>query len=65
MVMKGYHRNPTATSEVFFERDGRRYFRTGDLGRFVTGGFLKITGRIKEQFKLEVGRTDALNLADD
>jgi hypothetical protein len=28
---------------------------TGDMGRIVDGRFLKITGRIKEQFKLENG----------
>jgi long-chain acyl-CoA synthetase len=28
----------------------------GDLGRFVDGRFLKITGRIKEQYKLENGK---------
>jgi long-subunit acyl-CoA synthetase (AMP-forming) len=32
--------------------NGIKYFKTGDLGKFVDGKFLKITGRIKEQFKL-------------
>lgn len=57
-VMRGYHRNPAATEEVFFteQESGQRFFRTGDLGRLVGGRFLKITGRIKEQFKLENGK---------
>lgn len=57
-VMKGYRNNPEANAEVFFygKADGLKYFRTGDLGRFVDGRFLKITGRIKEQYKLENGK---------
>lgn len=56
MVMKGYRNNPKANAEVFYYHDGKRYFRTGDLGQMVEGKFLKITGRIKEQFKLENGK---------
>jgi long-chain acyl-CoA synthetase len=56
IVMKGYRNNQKANDEVFFQLNGQRYFRTGDLGRMVEGKFLKITGRIKEQFKLENGK---------
>ena len=58
--MPGYFKNPAASAEVFYESNGKRFFRTGDLGRMVAQApdkppiFLKITGRIKEQFKLEV-----------
>lgn len=55
-VMQGYHNRPDATEEVIFYRDGKRFFRTGDMGRIVDGRFLQITGRIKEQFKLENGK---------
>lgn len=55
-VMVGYRNNPEANAEVFFEMNGKKFFRTGDLGRMVEGKFLKITGRIKEQFKLENGK---------
>jgi fatty-acyl-CoA synthase len=33
MVFKGYWRHPEATAAAFVEIDGRRFFRTGDLGR--------------------------------
>jgi len=55
-VMKGYRNNPKANEEVFLQIDNKRFFRTGDLGRLVEGKYLKITGRIKEQFKLENGK---------
>jgi long-chain acyl-CoA synthetase len=55
-VMRGYHNKPEATAEVIFFKDGKRFFRTGDMGRFVDNKFLQITGRIKEQFKLENGK---------
>jgi len=56
MVMTGYRKNKKANEEVFYYHDGDKYFRTGDLGKMVEGKFLKITGRIKEQFKLENGK---------
>ena len=56
-VMKGYRNNEQANADVFFTGPGsKRYFRTGDLGTFVDGKYLKITGRIKEQYKLENGK---------
>lgn len=55
-VMKGYRNNEAANEEVFFQANGKKFFRTGDLGQMVEGKFLKITGRIKEQYKLENGK---------
>lgn len=52
-VMQGYHNNPEATRRVITEDGG---FRTGDIGRLDEDGFLFITGRIKEQYKLENGK---------
>jgi long-chain acyl-CoA synthetase len=52
-VMKGYHRKPEATAAVITAEGG---MRTGDRGRFDADGYLFITGRIKDQFKLENGK---------
>ncbi len=52
-VMKGYHNKPHATSEVMTADGG---IRTGDRGKIDKHGFLFITGRIKEQYKLENGK---------
>ena len=52
-VMQGYHNKPEATQAVMTPDGG---FRTGDRGRLDEEGFLFITGRIKEQFKLENGK---------
>jgi long-chain acyl-CoA synthetase len=52
-VMLGYHNKPEATKAVMTPDGG---FRTGDRGRMDKDGFLFITGRLKEQFKLENGK---------
>jgi long-chain acyl-CoA synthetase len=52
-VMQGYHNQPEATRAVMTGDGG---LRTGDRGRVDPDGFLFITGRIKEQYKLENGK---------
>lgn len=52
-VMQGYHNRPEENAKVFCE-DGS--FRTGDMGYIDDEGFIFITGRIKEQYKLETGK---------
>jgi long-chain acyl-CoA synthetase len=52
-VMKGYLKRPEENAAVFTSDGG---FRTGDMGYLDPHGFLFITGRIKEQYKLENGK---------
>jgi long-chain acyl-CoA synthetase len=52
-VMQGYHELPEENEKVFTGDGG---FRTGDMGRLDDDGFLYITGRVKEQYKLENGK---------
>jgi long-chain acyl-CoA synthetase len=53
MNMLGYYQDPQGTREAFTE-DG--FLRTGDLGEIDRDGWLKINGRIKEQFKTSKGK---------
>ena len=52
-VMQGYYNLPEENEKVFTADGG---FRTGDMGKIDEDGFLFITGRIKEQYKLENGK---------
>ncbi len=47
-VTPGYLDDPEANAAAFFEAEGRRWFRTGDLGRFDGDGYLTLVGRLKE-----------------
>jgi len=51
-VMAGYYGKPDETAATI--KDGA--LRTGDLGRVDKDGFLYITGRVKELYKLENGK---------
>ena len=52
-IMIGYHNLPDKTKESITEDGG---LRTGDLGHLDSDGYLYITGRVKEQYKLENGK---------
>jgi long-chain acyl-CoA synthetase len=52
-VMQGYHNQPEASQRVRTATGG---VRTGDLGRVDEDGYLYVTGRIKELYKLSNGR---------
>jgi len=51
--MKGYFKEPQMTAEAF---DEENYLKTGDMGEYDSEGFLKITGRVKDQFKTDKGK---------
>ncbi|MBI2967034.1 MAG: long-chain fatty acid--CoA ligase [Bacteroidetes bacterium] len=53
LIMLGYYKRPDATAEVI-DKDG--WFHTGDIGKIVGDGFLKITDRKKEIFKTAGGK---------
>lgn len=47
MVFDGYWRRPEATEAAFVEFDGRRFFRTGDIGYVDADGYFFMTDRLK------------------
>ena len=46
-VFQGYWKRPDATAAAFFELEGKRFFRSGDLGRVDEDGYFFITDRLK------------------
>jgi long-chain acyl-CoA synthetase len=58
--MQEYYRHEEQTREVLFDRNGQRWLRTGDVGRWVVRAdgqrFLKITDRKKELLKTSGGK---------
>jgi fatty-acyl-CoA synthase len=46
-VFKGYWNQPEATAAAFVEFEGKKFFRTGDLGRMDEEGYFFITDRLK------------------
>lgn len=52
-VMQGYYKRDKENAEVFTADGG---LRTGDMGWIDPEGYLRITGRVKEQYKLENGK---------
>ncbi len=59
-IMMGYYNKPDKTAEVMKEIDGRTWFCTGDIGKFVTDKYgnkhIKITDRKKELLKTSGGK---------
>ncbi|HQS30933.1 MAG TPA: long-chain fatty acid--CoA ligase [Polaromonas sp.] len=61
----GYWKRPEATEAAFFELDGKRFFRSGDLGRVDEEGYFFITDRLKRMinasgFKVWPAEVEAL-----
>ena len=47
MVLDGYWRQPEATAAAFITLDGKRFFRTGDIGYVDADGYFFMTDRLK------------------
>ena len=48
-MMIGYHKQPQQTREAeWYAPDGKRFIRTGDIGRFDQDGFLTLMDRKKD-----------------
>jgi len=46
-VFQGYWKQPAATAAAFIEFEGKRFFRTGDMGRMDEDGYFFMTDRLK------------------
>jgi fatty-acyl-CoA synthase len=65
MVFDGYWKRPDATAAAFVQLDGKRFFRTGDLGRTDEDGYFFLTDRLKRMinasgFKVWPAEVEAL-----
>jgi fatty-acyl-CoA synthase len=51
-IFDGYWNNPQANAACFVELDGRRFFRTGDLGRTDDDGYFFLVDRLKRMINV-------------
>lgn len=51
-IMLGYWRRPEETAKTIVEHDGRRFLRTGDLGRVDEDGYFFIADRLKRMINV-------------
>ncbi|MGW4755156.1 amino acid adenylation domain-containing protein [Streptomyces chartreusis] len=54
----GYLGDPELTAAAFVERDGRRWYRSGDRVRQAPGGVLEFLGRLDDQVKVRGHRVE-------
>jgi fatty-acyl-CoA synthase len=64
-VFQGYWKRPEATAQAFIELDGKRFFRSGDMGRIDEDGYFFMTDRLKRMinasgFKVWPAEVEAL-----
>nr|WP_255775759.1 amino acid adenylation domain-containing protein [Microbulbifer sediminum] len=57
-VVRGYIDRPGENREKFREIDGRRYFATGDIGRFDQEGYVELLGRNDFQVQIDGNRVE-------
>jgi amino acid adenylation domain-containing protein len=57
-VVQGYLNRPELTADRFITIDGRRFYRTGDVGRMSEEGWLEILGRSDFQVKIRGMRVE-------
>ena len=57
-VMEGYWQDPELTARRMFDADGRRWYRTGDLGRYDVGEGFLYSGRADHQVKIRGYRVE-------
>jgi fatty-acyl-CoA synthase len=65
MVFAGYWKQPQASANAFIELEGKRFFRSGDLGRMDEDGYFFLTDRLKRMinasgFKVWPAEVEAL-----
>ncbi|KAK5645740.1 hypothetical protein RI129_004204 [Pyrocoelia pectoralis] len=54
-ISVGYYKLPDKTKDEFFEADGKRWFKTGDICEIHGDGVVKIIDRKKDLVKLQAG----------
>ena len=55
-ITAGYYKQPEKTAEEYFtDSNGRRWFRSGDIGQMEEDGTLRIIDRKKDLVKLQFG----------
>jgi len=60
-VAKEYYKMADKTEEEFFNENGKRWFRTGDIGQMMTDGTIMIIDRKKDLLKLQGGEYVSLS----
>src|SRR5262249_6031117 len=57
-VTRGYQGREELTREKYVEKEGERYYRTGDLGRYLSDGNIEYLGRADHQVKIRGHRVE-------